>query len=143
MKQIIQTVLLLLATTFISTAAEPSATVEEAVLKAENEWKTAVLKGDRSALDKLLTSDLSYTHSSAKTQTKGEFIQDATGGATQYKSIEFESTHLRQYGSVVVITHAAVITTVQTGIAHLYLTEVWANEEGRWQMASRQATKLP
>jgi len=94
-------------------------------------------------LEKLLAADLSYTHSSGKTQTKDQFIDDVTGGTTVYKSIEFENTNVRQYGSVAVITHSAMITTVQTGTTHLYLTEVWAHEGGSWQMASRQATKIP
>jgi ketosteroid isomerase-like protein len=132
-----------LAITLCSLAAEPSTAVKEAVMNAEQAWKTAVLRADGSALQNLLSDDLSYTHSSAKTQTKGEFIQDVTGGTTVYKSIEFENTRLRQYGSVVVITHSAVITTVQTGTTHLYLLEVWAQQEGRWLMVSRLATKLP
>jgi hypothetical protein len=143
MKRFTQLNAILLAITSISWAAAPSAAVEKAVLHAEDEWKAAVLKGDRGALENLLSPDLSYTHSSSKTQTKGEFIQDATGGATTYKSIEFENTKLRQYGSTVVVTHSATIITVQTGTSHLYLTEVWANQGGRWQLASRQATKLP
>jgi Domain of unknown function (DUF4440) len=143
MNQPIRLTALVLAMTFNSWAAEPSASVKEAVLNAENNWKTAVLRGDRNALDRLLSADLSYTHSSSKTQTKEQFIQDATGGATVYKSIEFENTKLRQYGTVVVITHSAVITTVQTGTSHLYLTEVWAHQGNGWQMVSRQATKLP
>lgn len=133
----------LLAMSPCSWAAQPSTTVRDAVLAAESNWKTAVLKADRNALDKLLTADLSYTHSSAKTQTKEDFIADVTGGTTTYKSIDFGDSKLRQYGSVVVVTHAVTITTVQTGTSHLYLTEVWASHEGHWQMASRQATKLP
>jgi hypothetical protein len=50
---------------------------------------------------------------------------------------------MRQYGSTVVVTHNAVIKTVPTGTSHLYITEVWAQQSGRWQMVSRQATKLP
>jgi hypothetical protein len=144
MKRFIWLSAVLLAMTFSSWAAEPSADVKEAVLNSERDWKVAVLNGDRAALDKLLSADLSYTHSSAKTQTKEQFIQDVTGGGTVYKSIEFENTKMRQYGATVVITQSAVITTVQTGTSHLYLTEIWAREGGdRWQMVSRQATKLP
>jgi ketosteroid isomerase-like protein len=132
-----------LALTFVCFAAEPSASVKEAVTKAEENWKAAVLKADKSALEKLVSDDLIYTHSSSKTQTKAEFIQDVTGGATVYKSIDFESGKMREYGSVVVIPHNVTTVTVQTGSSHLYLTEVWAKEEGRWQMVSRQATKLP
>ncbi len=143
MKHIIQLGLLLLAIPVSSWTAEPAGDVKKAVLNAEDAWKVAVLKGDRGALDKLLAEDLSYTHSSGKTQTKEQFIHDATGGGTTYKSIDFENTKLREYGTVVVITHSAVINTVQTGSSHLYLTEVWAREGGNWQLASRQATKLP
>jgi hypothetical protein len=143
MKRFKQLSAILLAISFSACAAEPSTGVKEAVLNAEKDWKVAVLNGDRNALDNLLSPELSYTHSSAKTQTKEQFIQDATSGATVYKSIEFENTKLRQYGSAVVITHSAVIKTVQTGTSHLYLTELWAEEGGRWQMVSRQATKLP
>lgn len=143
MKQLIQLGMVLLAFHFNSWTAEPSSTVKKAVLNAESEWKAAVLKGDRSALDRLLSDDLSYTHSSSKTQTKEQFIQDATSGATVYKTIDFENTKLRQYRTVVVITQSALIITNQTGTSHLYLTEVWSRDAGHWQMVSRQATKLP
>ena len=143
MKRFLKVSLVLLALVVTSWAAEPSADVKEAVLSAEKAWKEAVLKGDGTALDKLLGDDLSYTHSSSKTQTKEQFIKDVTGGGTVYKSIEFENTTLREYGSVVVMNQSAVITTVQTGVSHLYLTIVWARQGERWQMVSRQATKLP
>jgi Tfp pilus assembly protein PilE len=124
-------------------AAEPTPSVKQAVLDASKQWTTAVLKADRAALEKLLAPDLSYTHSSAKTQSKEEFIQDATGGGTKYESIEFENTQLRQYGTTVVMTHNAVIKSLPAGTSHLYITEVWAQQSGHWQMVSRQATKLP
>lgn len=143
MKRITQMSAVLIAITISCAAAEPSSDIRQAVLNAEEAWKRAVLNGDRDTLGQLLSDDLSYTHSSAKTQTKEQFIQDATSGSTTYKAIEFENTKLRQYGNVVVITHSARIATVQTGTSHLYLTEVWAQEGGRWQMVSRQATKLP
>lgn len=124
-------------------AAEPSADARKGVMAAEEQWKKAVIAGDGATLDKLLADDLSYTHSSAKTQTKAEFIADATKGSTTYKGIDFEDAHMRQYGDTVVVTHKATITTVQTGVAKLYITEIWARQGGRWIMASRQATKLP
>jgi Domain of unknown function (DUF4440) len=124
MKRAAYTGLGVLALTIGLFAGEPGAGVKEAVMKAENEWKTAVMKEDAAALNKLMASDLSYTHSSAKTQTKEEFIHDATGGSTTYKSITFDDTKMRQYGSdVVVVTQNAVITTEQTDVNRLYLTE--------------------
>jgi ketosteroid isomerase-like protein len=131
------------ALAFSAVAAEPSAAVQKAVAEAEKQWTDAVMKADGAALEKLLTADLSYTHSSAKSQTKEEFIQDVTGGGTKYKSIEFENTKMREFGNTVVVTHNATITSAPSGTSHLYITEVWAKEGGHWQMASRQATKIP
>jgi hypothetical protein len=144
MKSFIYLTALVLAAASVLAGAETPAHVKDEVLKAEEDWKAAVLKADRGALEKLIGADLSYTHSSGKTQTKEEFIQDATGGALHYKAIEFENTQMRQYGSAaVVVTHAATIKSVETGTSHLYLTEVWAKQGGQWQMVSRQATKIP
>ena len=53
MKLFIPLSALLLSMTMSSFAAEPSPAVKQAVLNAEEEWKTAVLKADRSALEKL------------------------------------------------------------------------------------------
>jgi ketosteroid isomerase-like protein len=143
MKTLMKLNLAVLVTAMLCSAAEPSAAVKEAVTKAEAAWKDAVIKGDRSSLEKLMADDLSYTHSSGKTQTKEEFIKEATGGALNYKGIDFEDTRMRQYGDAVVITHKATITSVQTGTSHLYLTEVWAKVHGQWQLATRHALKLP
>jgi ketosteroid isomerase-like protein len=143
MKRTLWLTISVIALAFSAAAAEPSAAVQKAVAEAGKQWTDAVIKGDRAALEKLLTADLSYTHSSAKSQTKEEFIKDATGGGTEYTSIEFENTKMREYGNTVVVTHNATITSVPSGASHLYITEVWAKEGGHWQMASRQATKIP
>jgi len=147
MKRISLLSLCLLAIAGGASAAEPTPTAKQAVMAASQEWTAAVLKADKATLEKLLASDLSYTHSSAKTQTKEEFIQDATGGGTKYESIDFDGAKLRQYGNTVVITHNATIKSTVKGspssTSHLYITEVWAQQSGRWQMVSRQATKLP
>jgi ketosteroid isomerase-like protein len=143
MKPLLRVTAVLFLAGIISSAAEPSASAKEEVLKAETAWKTAVLNADRPALEKLIADDLRYTHSAGKTQTKEQFIQEATGGTLHYKAIDFETTEMRQYGSTVVVTHPVVITSVETGTSHLYITEVWAKEKGHWRMASRQATKIP
>ena len=143
MKRLIGLCAAALGVALLCGAAEPSTAVKDAVTKAEAEWKDAVLKGDRSALERLIADDLSYTHSSGKTQTKREFIDEAAGGALNYKALDFEDTVMRQYGDAVIVTHKATISTAQTGTSHLYLTEVWAKVHGHWQLATRQALKLP
>jgi hypothetical protein len=127
----------------LSPAAEPKSDVKAAVLAAEQKWVDAVIHGDGPTLEKLMASDILYTHSSATTQTRAEFIKAATSGSTKYTSIDFSDVAVRQYGRTVIITHKAVFKTVQNGETHLYVSEVWVEQNGGWQMASRQATKLP
>ncbi len=126
----------------VATAAAPKPDVERAISAAEKEWAAAVIAGDRAALEKILGDDLAYTHSSAKHETKAQFIEAATGGALKYESIDFKEPHITQYGNTVVVTHNMTIKTAQTGSSDLFVTHVWAKQNGRWQLVSRQATKL-
>jgi len=137
--------LLMVGLIWASTAfpAEPKAEVKTAVLAAEQKWVDAVIHGDGAALEKLMAPDILYTHSSAMSQTRAEFIKAATSGSTKYTAIDFSDVVVRQYGRTAIITHKAVFKTVQNGETHLFVGEVWAEQNGGWQMVSRQATKLP
>jgi ketosteroid isomerase-like protein len=123
-------------------AGQISPEAEKSVAAAEKQWQEAVLSGNRSALASLMADDITYTHSSSLTQTKEQFIDSVVSGSTKYQSIEFKTTQMRQYGNTVVVIHDTVINTVQTGVAHLYLTHVWSKQNGHWLMVSRQATKF-
>jgi ketosteroid isomerase-like protein len=122
---------------------------EKAVMAVEKQWVNALLKNDAAALDKLLGDDLSYTHSSAKTETKADVLQVVKSGATKYDAIDLKNTKLRQYGSVVVATHDLTLKSAMSnktnpgGVTKLYVTLVWAKQGSGWQLVSRQATKLP
>src|SRR5579863_2440117 len=105
-------------------AAEPKPDAKAAVLAAEQKWVDAVIHGDGAALEKLMAPDIVYTHSSAMTQTRAQFIKAATSGSTKYTAIEFSDVVVRQYGRTVIITHKAVFKTVQNGETHLFVGEV-------------------
>jgi Domain of unknown function (DUF4440) len=87
-------------------------------------------KGGKRFLEKLLANDLVYVHSSSKVESKAEVIRVVTSGSTEYESIEFKDTNLRQCGDVVVTTLKATIKTKQTGLSNLFVTQVWAKNKG-------------
>jgi uncharacterized protein (TIGR02246 family) len=124
-------------------AEQISPDAEKSVAAAEKQWQQAVLSGNRSTLASLMANDITYTHSSSMTQTKEQFIDSVVSGSTKYQSIEYKTAQMRQYGNTVIVIHDTVITTAQTGVAHLYLTHVWSKQNGHWLMVSRQATKFP
>ena len=124
-------------------AGEPKPEVKTAVLAAEQKWVDAMIHSDGATLEKLMAPDIQYTHSSATTQTRAEFLKAATTGTTKYTSIDFTDVVLRQYGHTVIVTHKMTLKSPQNGESHLFVSEVWAEEKGGWIMVSRQATKLP
>jgi hypothetical protein len=122
-----------------SFAGTPKPAAEKAIEAAEKSLVDAMVKGDKAGVERLLGDDLAYTHSSGKTETKAEVVKSV--GST--RSMEMKDPSYKQYGNVVVTTHKAAITNAQGVTNNLFITHVWANQNGGWQLVSRQATKLP
>jgi len=114
---------------------------EKAVLAAEKQYIDGMVKSDPDSVAKVLADDLSYTHSSAKMETKADVLKGITN-TVQYTSITIESTKVRQYGNTIITNHNMMYTGPKVS-SHVYVTMVWVKQAGGWQMVTRQATKLP
>jgi len=98
-----------------------------------------MVKADAVALDKLLADDLSYTHSSAKMETKADVIKGVTSGTSKNLAVEFKTTKVRQFGTTVITYHEMVFA--HPGVTNkVYVTMVWAKQPAGWQLVQRQAT---
>ncbi len=115
-------------------------------LKAlDQRWAEAAMHADLAALDRILSDDLTYTHSSGETQSKAEFVADVRSGRLRYHSIEFENAKARLYGNTVVITSHVRIKVTAAGHdlnVHAAFLHVWVKKNGQWQLVAHQATKL-
>jgi len=114
---------------------------EKAALAAEKQYIDGMVKSDPDSVAKVLADDLSYTHSSAKMETKADVLKGITN-TVQYTSITVESTKVRQYGNTIITNHNMMYTGPKVS-SHVYVTMVWVKQAGGWQMVTRQATKLP
>lgn len=114
---------------------------EKAVLAAEKQYIDGMVNSDPASVAKVLADDLSYTHSSAKMETKADVLKGITN-TVQYTSITIESTKVRQYGNTIITNHNMMYTGPKVS-SHVYVTMVWVKQAGGWQMVTRQATKLP
>ena len=116
------------------------------IIELENQRIAAMIAGDEAALDAILADDLIYTHSTARVETKAEFIGNLTSGRIRYVSFERDDVNIQDYGD----------TAVVTGHAKLYVTgsdrdlkfqvrflDVYCKHNGSWQMVAWQSTKLP
>jgi ketosteroid isomerase-like protein len=141
-----KTWMLVLLSTAILSAAGVGSKDEKDVLGAMDAWKQATVKKDGAALEKLLHPDLTYSHSSGKTQTKKDVLEQVTKGPGTVDAIDFSETTVRIYGKTALVKGIVDITGTTDGKttkSHLSILHVWIKDGQGWQMVGRQATKLP
>ena len=107
----------------------------------------ATVKKDVATLDKIYHPDITYSHSSAKLQTKAEVLKDAAGpGVTE--SMKFHDSTIRVYGNVALVRGVTELRNGTPGAMHdNHLNILWVLVKGSgpsgWQIVARQTTRLP
>ena len=116
------------------------------IIALENQRVAAMIAGDESTLDRILADDLIYTHSTARVETKAEFIGNVTSGRTRYVSFERYDVNIRDYGDTAVVTgHAKLQVTASDRDLEFQVRflDVYCRLNGSWQMVAWQSTKIP
>ena len=129
---------ILFSTLLLSAASAP----EKDVLAAMDAYKDAMIHKDGAALDKLLSDDLTYTHSGGQLETKADVIKSITTGKTIVEAIDFSDTTVRLYGNMALVKGKVELYHSKTNIVHMNVLHVWRNTPHGWQMVARQATRL-
>lgn len=114
----------------------------EEILTAEARWIDAIRSGDFAALEKILSDDLVYTHSSGVVETKKEFIGNLH---TDVQTVEYSDQKIQLFGNTAVLTAQARITGGTKGQSYdnrVRIIHVWANKGGGWQLVADQSTRL-
>jgi ketosteroid isomerase-like protein len=126
--------------------AQSSAQDAKDVHGAMNALRQAVMSKDRAALEKLMHPDLTYTHSSTKTETRTEAI-DAIVSNKATQSFDFSESKVRVYnGAALVKGKVSVQSTVDGKAASpfwLIISHMWVKGPQGWQLVDRQATRPP
>jgi hypothetical protein len=121
---------------------------EQQVLQSEKDRFAAMVKGDRAALEKLLSDDLTYTHSTALLENKEQFLKSVTSGNIDYVSIVPSETDwkVRVNGNTAIVNGIAAVNVIDTGKdrkIRIRFTTVQANRGGAWQLQAWQSTVVP
>lgn len=116
------------------------------VSAASDAWLAALVAGDADAMDRLLTPDFTYVHSTGTLDTR-EFLIDAfRSGRRKYTQYSADGVEARAYPGTVLVT----------GVSHIRLNprgeemkidarfmSVWVDQGGSWKMAAWHSTRLP
>lgn len=120
------------------------------ILAVEKDRYSAMTKADLPALEKLLTNDLVYTHSTGNIQTKSAFLDDLNSGKMRYRKVETRTPIVRLYGDMAIVNGAGDFDVTLEGRelqARLAFTAVYVlkgeDANRRWQLTSWHSSAIP
>jgi len=116
------------------------------VIDLDKKRMIAMAQKDIGTLNRVLSDDLIYTHSSARLDTKQSLIGNMESGSTVYTAVEPSDVKAQDLGDTVVLTGSCRISVMSQGRPNSFsvrFTDVYANKGGQWQMVAWQSTRLP
>jgi len=119
---------------------------EQEIDEIETRRFKAMTDQDTAALDRILSEDLTYIHSSARVDTKTQFISSIRSGELKYLSIVPSDLRVRVYIKTAVVTGRAAIKVEIRGqpmALELRFTDTYVLQGGRWQMVAWESTRIP
>jgi ketosteroid isomerase-like protein len=118
---------------------------EESVAAAVVFLVKALESGDRAALEKISSAELSYGHSSGLVETRSQFVDALSSGQSDFVNINISNQTLVVTGKNAIVRHRLDATTQdrgKSGEAHLNILLVFRKEQGQWKLLARQAAKI-
>ena len=135
----------LVASTVTAFGATSDPKEEKAVMAVLETMAKATIAKDVATLEKIYADDLTYSHSSALTQTKAEVLK-AVAGPNISESMKFSDTKIRIYNGVALVKGVCDYRNGAPGkMTDNHLNILWVlvkNPQG-WQIVARQTTRYP
>ena len=116
--------------------------VEQEILRVETRRIDAMVALDLASLDPILADDLSYSHSSGRTDTKASFLELVRSG--HYLGVDFARRDVVPCGNAAIVRGRAQMRVNHDGESLSYpilFLEVYALRGNAWQLVAWQATR--
>lgn len=128
-----------------TTKAAEQKTIAEAEA-FERDLISALRKGDRTSLERMLAEGFIFIHSTGGLETREEYLKNANGGNLLLQRTEFENldTAWSVYGDTAIRYGRTIMRNKAAGTENrMRNISVYVKKDGRWLWASGQSTKLP
>jgi ketosteroid isomerase-like protein len=105
----------------------------------------AMVDADKIRLDALVSSALSYGHSSGLVEDKQAFIEKIVGGKSDFVSIILSEQTIDVQRKTAIVRHilkAQINDGGKPGEVKLKILQVWQKEGKSWKLLARQAVKF-
>lgn len=118
---------------------------ETRVAAAVEELRTAMINGDKAALEKLTADKLSYGHSSGRIEDKKEFVEKISSGASDFVTLDLTEQTITVSDKVAIVRHTLNAKTNdggKPGEVHLKILLIWQKQKSGWKLLARQAIRI-
>lgn len=127
-------------------AKTQTGSVEQELIKLENEWAKSVVKLDLAFMDRILADDYTWTDPAGNVHTKAEEIASIKSGQGVVTSSVNDEMKVRVYGDSAVVTGR----TTQKGMVEgkevsgqFRWTDTWVKLAERWQCVADHVSMIP
>ncbi len=129
----------------ITTTLAAQSKQETAVSNAVEKLRTAMISGERAALEAIAADQLSYGHSSGLVETKTQFVEKIASGSSDFVTIDLKNQTVTVSGNTAIVRHELHATTNDNnrpGEVHLKILLIWQKQGKEWKLLARQAVKI-
>ncbi len=133
-----------LALLAVHAAAQPR-TVEQELLKLDDEWRQAYVRGDVAALERIEDPGFVYTDLAGAVTGKAEDIAAVKSGAFKLRYCRGEHVKVHMFGDIAVITGHEIQQGTSDGrdaSGRSAYTATFIKRDGRWRAVAIQFTKM-
>ena len=114
--------------------------------QAEEAWRTAILKGNATALATLLADDYTAITAKGAIETKDQAINSLRSGGLQLTTLAISDRKVRIYGSTAVVTSLAELagnrSSQEVSGRYRYTRVYVRNQAGQWKIVSFEASRI-
>jgi hypothetical protein len=119
---------------------------EDAVAKNLEAFRAAQAAGNADAIAPLCADELSYSHSSAKIDTKASLLKGIAGANYKWTSLDYKDPTVRVVGPAATVRFTFVgeqlFNDGKKEPQNLHILMTWVKQGNDWKLLSRAATKL-
>jgi ketosteroid isomerase-like protein len=128
------------------TSADAASADEAAVTENVEVLRKAIFEADKTRLDQVSASQISYGHSDGRVETKEQFINGVMTRKQTVKSLAFPELKVAVVGEAAVVRHIYLAESELEGkqtTTKIGALQVWQKQNGSWKLLARQGFRLP
>lgn len=117
----------------------------QSVTDAAEKLRSAMISGEKSALESLIVPELTYGHSGGHIDDAKEFVEKLVSKKSDFLTIEITNQNIQIVGNTAILRHHFYATTAdlgkEPGDVTLDILLVWTKVKNDWKLLARQAVK--